>query len=115
MITKLKHNYKTYFDFEGNASRSEYWGVNILAYVALMMVCLFGFLFTLLGTVGSVVGLLVIAFGLVISGWASLATAVRRCHDAGINGWFTLAIFIPWFGFVPWIVIGCLRTESKDE
>ena len=107
--------YKKYFDFDGNATRSEYWGVNIIAYVALLFVVLIGVLFTTLGILGSIVGLMIILAGLVLCGWASLATVVRRCHDAGINGWFTLAIFIPWFGFIPWIVFGCLKTEITDE
>lgn len=107
--------YKKYFDFDGKATRSEYWGINLLSYVALLVFVLIGFLFTLLGIFGSVIGLLIMLAGLVVCGWASLATVVRRCHDAGINGWFTLAIFIPWFGFIPWIVFGCLKTEIADE
>jgi uncharacterized membrane protein YhaH (DUF805 family) len=107
--------YKKYFDFDGKASRSEYWGVNLITYALLLVVVLIGVLFTFLGSLSSILGLLIILFGLVVSGWASLATVVRRCHDAGINGWFALAIFIPWFGFIPWIVFGCLNTEKEDE
>jgi uncharacterized membrane protein YhaH (DUF805 family) len=107
--------YKKYFEFNGVAKRSEYWGVNLIAYVALLAFVLIGFLFTLLGTFGSIIGLLVMLAGVVLCGWASLATIVRRCRDAGINVWFTLAIFMPWIGFVPWIVFGCLKTENIDE
>jgi uncharacterized membrane protein YhaH (DUF805 family) len=107
--------YKKYFDFNGTASRSEYWGVNILSYVALMFIVGIGFIFTLAGILGTILGLLIMLFGLVVAGWASLATVVRRCRDANINVWFTLTIFIPWFGFIPWVVFGCLKTEKVDE
>ena len=106
--------YKKYFDFDGRATRSEYWGVSLIAYVILLFALLIGAAFTMLGTLGSIIGLLFMLGGLVICGWASLATTIRRCHDAGINGWFTLAIFIPWFGFIPFIVFGCLKSEAKD-
>lgn len=107
--------YKKYFEFDGTSSRSEYWGVSLITYVLLLFVVGIGVAFTFLGSLGSIIGLLIILFGLVVSGWASLATVVRRCHDAGINGWFALTIFIPWFGFIPFIVFGCLKTEKSDE
>jgi uncharacterized membrane protein YhaH (DUF805 family) len=107
--------YKKYFQFNGIANRSEYWGVTLLSYVALLIVVLIGIVFTFLGSIGSVMGLLIILFGLVMTGWVSLATTVRRCHDAGINAWFTLTIFIPWFGVIPWVVIGCLKTEPTTQ
>jgi uncharacterized membrane protein YhaH (DUF805 family) len=107
--------YKKYFEFNGTANRSEYWGVNLIAYAVLLVTLLIGLLFTTLGIFGSIIGLLIMLAGLVLCGWASLATIVRRCRNAGINVWFTLAIFIPWFGFIPWIVFGCLKTENKDE
>ena len=108
-------NYKKYFNFDGTATRSEYWGVALISYVALLIVVLIGVAFTFLGSLGSILGLLIILFGLVMSGWVALATTIRRCHDAGINAWFTLTIFIPWFGVIPWIVFGCLKTDSTDK
>jgi len=115
MTENLIQKYSKYFLFTGTATRSEYWGISILSYLLLMAVCLVGFLLTFSGILGSIIGLLLILAGLVLSGWASLSTVTRRCRDAGINPWFTLAIFIPWFGFVPWIVFGCLKTDKKDE
>jgi len=108
-------NYKKYLKFDGTATRSEYWGVNIIAYVILLITVLIGALFTTAGIFGSVVGMLLILAGLVLCGWASIATTFRRCQDAGINRWFALAVFIPWIGFIPFIVFGCLKTEKEEN
>lgn len=107
--------YLKYLSFDGKATRSEYWGVNIISYLLLIPVVLLGLLFTLGGIMGAVMGGLVILAGVVGLTWVVIATSVRRCRDIGINVWFALSIFIPWFGFIPWIVFGCLSTEKENE
>ncbi len=107
--------YLKYFDFHGSATRSEYWGVNIIAYLLLIPVLIVGALFTLGGILGAVVGGLLIVGGVVVLTWVVLATTARRCRNAGINPWFAGTILIPYFALIPWIVFGCLKTEKIDE
>jgi len=104
-----------YFTFTGKATRSEYWGVNIISYLLLLPVLIIGAIFTMGGLIGSVAGGLLILAGVVALSWAVLATTARRCRDAGINPWFAGAILIPWIAIIPFIVFGCLKTEKSDE
>lgn len=104
---------KQYLKFDGYATRSEFWGVYVIS-VVLGMIS------------GAVVGVSLAAdFSalLVISGiamlavmvlgtWAIVATAVRRCNDAGINPWWVAAGFIPYIGAIVWIVIGVLKPAA---
>jgi uncharacterized membrane protein YhaH (DUF805 family) len=107
--------YLKYFEFAGKATRSEYWGVILVAYLMLIPVGIIGAVFTLGGIMGAVVGALLIIAGVVGLTWVVLATTARRCRDAGINPWFTLAVLIPYIAIIPWIVFGCLKTEKQDD
>ena len=90
--------YKKYFVFDGNATRSEYWGVSLICYVLALPALFFA------GILG---GLIII--------WTLLSTTARRCRDAGINPWFSATILIPWIAVIAVIVFGCLPSEQKDE
>lgn len=35
----------------------------------------------------------------------SFAVSVRRLHDMGKNGWWSLILFIPLFGFILWLIL----------
>jgi uncharacterized membrane protein YhaH (DUF805 family) len=104
-----------YFFFTGNATRSEYWGVNIISYLLLIPILIVGIIFTFGGLLGSVVGGLLILVGVVALSWAVLATTARRCRDAGINPWFAGTILIPWLAIIPFIVFGCLKSNASDK
>ena len=107
--------YKKYFAFSGNATRGEYWGVNIISYVALIAAAFAG---TILGDedlLGTVIGALIILVTALFSVWAVFAVSVRRCHEAGINPWFTLALLMPYIAVVPWILFGCLGPDQTVD
>ena len=42
---------------------------------------------------------------LVVLGWFSFATTVRRLHDLDLSGWWYLAAVMPIFGFIPLVVL----------
>jgi uncharacterized membrane protein YhaH (DUF805 family) len=67
------------------------------------------------GVAGIVLGVLIMMVFGVITIWLDLATAVRRCRDAGINPWFVLTILIPYLGWIAVIVFGCIASESKNH
>lgn len=100
--------FKNYAVFHGRASRSEYWWM-----------CLWSFLFVvvLLVPVGVAVvaGLLVgssaalaIMVLAVVAGLAvlvpSISLQVRRLHDAGFSGFFTLFAYVPYLSSLTWVV-----------
>jgi uncharacterized membrane protein YhaH (DUF805 family) len=108
-----RNNVQQYFSFKNTATRSEYWAVQIIGFVAFASAIIMGIGFTLaqLYFITAVVYLAAIV-GYV---WLLVATSVRRCRDADISPWWTLATIVPYVGFVVWIVIGCLGTETKYE
>ena len=102
-----------YFRFNGTAKRSEYWGVYILAFVLLVILLITGAVIT--GASGGLefAGVLIILGSLVANFWLTLSVTIRRCRDAGINPWWTAACYIPYIGAIPWIIIGCLKSDNN--
>jgi uncharacterized membrane protein YhaH (DUF805 family) len=94
--------FRKYVDFNGRASRSEYW---------------YWFLFRLLVIVGLVmvasvgrgpVGLLLAALGILAIVLPSLSVAVRRLHDINATGWLLLIGLIPTVGGLILLILACL-------
>lgn len=106
-------NYKQYISTEGTATRSEYWGVYLATWLILAVVTLLFFVLTLIGTMGIVFGSMIMIASSLLVTWAMIATAIRRCRDAGINPWFTLTFLVPYINFVVFIVFGVLQTEKE--
>lgn len=102
--------YKRYFDFQGRASRSEYWLFALLMFlVAFGVSSGVGFLRLATGsaTAGSWVYVL---FGLFILGSLipSVAVGFRRLHDTDRSAWWLLISFLPIIGSIVLIVFYCL-------
>lgn len=105
-----------YLSFQGRTTRSEYWGTVLITFVlAFLSLMLIGSMINfidndLMDTVGGIA--VILLGGLMV--WVQAATVARRCRDVEINPWFTLTIFIPYLGFIPWIIFGCLNTVNKE-
>ena len=108
-----------YFRFDGFTTRSEYWAVYLINFAAFIALILTGALFFGIGEesdsiVAKLLGVIIVIASFVMPSWVAIATTVRRCKDADINPWWTLATLIPYINIVPWIVIGVLPTVKKD-
>jgi uncharacterized membrane protein YhaH (DUF805 family) len=80
-VSSIKRNMTTaaYAQFDGRASRSEYWWF---------------YLFTLLaGLAAEIVGSTVGNLATLVFFLPSLALAARRLHDVGRSGWWFLLVF----------------------
>ena len=95
-----------YFSFTGRATRSEFWGVLLICYLAVMPVIVL--ISALLGFIGAVIAFVAV----ILSFYLMFATSARRCRDAGINPWFSLVTFVT---IIPIIVFGCLPTEKETD
>jgi len=98
LINPVKNQY---FDFEGRATRQQYW----------MFVLWYIILYVGLSIIGGVLdlGILAIIFSLAI--WApSIAIGARRLHDIGKSGWWQLLLIIPIIGWI--ILIIWLASEG---
>ena len=72
---------KQYVDFSGRASRKEYWYFYLFALINGIVTCSMGYVLLLVPTI---------------------AVTVRRLHDIGKSGWYSLITLIP---IVGWIII----------
>jgi len=124
VISKLEQ-YKKYFDFKGQASRSEYWGVYLISWALLGLTSVLAFMifvlslpFTIvvIGLLGWITSLAIICAGSVLSCWLWIATTIRRCNDIGINPWFAITVILPPpFGTIPVVVFGCLNPDTTAK
>ena len=80
-VSSVKRNMTTaaYAQFEGRASRSEYWWFYLFTVLAGLAADMIG------NTVGNLATLVFFLPG--------LAIAVRRLHDVGRSGWWVLILF----------------------
>jgi uncharacterized membrane protein YhaH (DUF805 family) len=102
-IEALKSVFTKYIDFNGRASRAEYWWFflfNIIVNVLTSFVD--GYIDPSgVGVVG-----LVVSLGLLVPG---LAVAIRRIHDVGKSGWF---ILIPIYNLILVLTAGQVGTNE---
>jgi uncharacterized membrane protein YhaH (DUF805 family) len=91
-------------NFEGRATRQEYW-----------MFFAFNFLFAF--TCAFIDGLLGLGFVYLLYSLAvmvpGIAISIRRCHDIGKSGWWCLITMIPLIGAIWFIVL--MATEGDNE
>lgn len=109
-----------YFSFSGKDNRPTYWAILIISWIAGIV----GIIISASGLGISIefesagmsilMGLLLIAV-LIAMIWLGLATTVRRLRDAGQNPLWVLVTFLPYVGFVAYIVFGVLPTEEAKE
>jgi uncharacterized membrane protein YhaH (DUF805 family) len=101
-----------YFEFSGKVQRSEFWATSIILLILFFISIVTA---TALTAFSAPIGIVAVLATLVASAWAQIAVIVKRCRDAGINPWWTAACYIPYLGFIIWIVIGCLSTDKEVQ
>jgi uncharacterized membrane protein YhaH (DUF805 family) len=106
-----------YFKFEGSATRSEYWAVTLIGGFCAFILAFFSAIiaFGELGALATIIGGIFLAATIIGAFWLSIATTMRRCRNAGLNTWWTLAIIIPYVGWIVTIVLGCLKTDEGTK
>jgi uncharacterized membrane protein YhaH (DUF805 family) len=116
------------FAFDGRATRAEYWrGTLMIFFPFFALIVLAGVAAAFgerLGTatsmgemslVGLIVGLVALAVMVPVL-WASVALGVKRWHDRGKSGWWTLIGIVPYIGALwSFIECGCLRGTQGDN
>ena len=82
--------FSKYVDFNGVASRSEFWWFMLFAFIVAVVLTLVSL------TLANVV-----ALGLLLP---QLAVGARRLHDTGKSGWWQLLLLLPVIGLIVLIV-----------
>lgn len=107
--------------YEGRCRRSQYWlgrlGVLACALPTLIVIHLaWPSSATALADVGSLVASVVLAITsltiMTASLWALFAIDVKRCHDRGRPGWFSLVGLVPLLNIWALVELGCLDGEA---
>jgi uncharacterized membrane protein YhaH (DUF805 family) len=75
-----------YVDFDGRASRSEFWWFALACFLAALVIGMIA------GPLGMIVSLATFL--------PSLAAGIRRLHDIGKSGWWILIGLIPLIGWI---------------
>ena len=97
-----------YAQFDGRATRSEYWYFVLFSFIAYIVAgFLDGFLFNLTG--GLPILTIILGLGLLVP---SIAVGVRRLHDIGKSGWWYLIAIVP---IVSLILIAFFVMDSKED
>lgn len=102
-VDAVKSGFENYVNFEGRATRSEFWWWSLFGFLAgaaagvLDAVLMLGFINTL-------VSLALLAPG--------LAVGARRLHDINKSGWWQLLWFIPIIG---WAILIYWDVKKGDE
>lgn len=97
---------KHYFDFDGRATRQEFWMFVLFNFIAAVLVgfingLIFGDENMLLGNLYSLAVLL-----------PSLGIAARRLHDIGKSAWWLLIGLIPFIGWIVLLVFYVMPTKK---
>ena len=114
LLSAYKSMFRKYAQFKGRSRRSEYWYATLanvilvfLMYIIMMpgfvSVANYGTVSDLQATTMAIVSIIMIlySFAIIIP---SLAMGVRRLHDTGKSGWYTLLGLIPYIGSIILIV-----------
>ena len=94
-----------YSDFEGRASRSEYWYFVLFHTLFTIGVGLLGLVFQSFLMVTIIVSLFVIATFIPL-----IAVSARRLHDMGLSAWFLLLSLVP-LGSIALLVMYCMDSQ----
>lgn len=108
---KIKASFNTYFvdvlknhyiDFEGRATRTQFWMFNLFVFVIVFVISFIAGLINLpiLATIAALAVVL-----------PSVGMSVRRVRDLGISGWFILLGLVPVIGGIVLLVGYCLPTD----
>lgn len=94
----LNRFFANIFNFNGRASRSEFWFVALTVGLAAIALAT------------PTAGLSTIAFGVLAVGLAT-----RRLHDAGFSGWWQFVVFVPAAGWIALIVLLALPSDASPN
>lgn len=104
---------KKYLSFKGTAKKQEFWAITLLS-------SLLGFILGAAALIGSSdarmieIGIFFNAVLVVILLWLNLATAVRRCRDAGISPRWVILYLVPYVGVIALVVFGSLKSANSE-
>lgn len=106
--------FKQYFDFKGRARRKEYWYFTLFCIIFSILVELVGMgLGMLMGSY--ILDSTLIKIFYIATFIPSISVSVRRLHDIGKSGWWTLLCLLPIIGWIWLIVWACFDSKEGEN
>ena len=100
---------KKYYSYKGRAVRSEYWWFELFWWVIIFALVIVGEIIdSNSGLLGALVGIFMLFTFL-----PRICLLIRRLHDAGFSGWFSLLGLIPYVG--PFIILYVVLQKSDGD
>lgn len=99
--TSVQTCFKKYAEFNGRASRSEYWWFALALFIASLV------LVTVSSTLANLFSLATLL--------PSLAVGARRLHDTDRSGWWQLLWIIPVIGWIVMVVFLVQQGPTSDN
>lgn len=100
--------FKKYVEFDGRATRSEYW---TFVLVNMVIGSLLGMISPMVGDSSGLLGSL---FSLLVF-LPSVAVGVRRLHDLGKSGWMMLLMLLPVIGWLWLLILFVLAGQAGEN
>jgi uncharacterized membrane protein YhaH (DUF805 family) len=100
---------KHYFDFNGRASRPQFWYFILVSFLTGSCVYLCGAL------QDASIGQLLFQLYNVLVLLPTLSIGARRLHDGGFSGWWQVLFLIPVAGYIAVIILYCLPTKETSR
>lgn len=92
-----------YADFNGRATRTEFWMFVLFNWIASIIIGIIGWALGI-SWLSTIYGLAVLV--------PMLAVGARRLHDTGRSGWWWLICLVPLVGCIWLIVLWCLESKK---
>ncbi len=102
----IRSGFENYVNFNGRASRPEYWFWVLFAILASIVANIID------AVIGTPIFSVLVGLGLFLPG---LAVAVRRLHDTDRSGWWILIGLIPIIGLIVLIVFLVQKSDPVDN
>ncbi|OFS11349.1 DUF805 domain-containing protein [Hafnia sp. HMSC23F03] len=106
------HALKNYAEFNGRASRREYWMFSLFHMLILALILWLSI--TIETDISGLTAILSILY-MLLTLIPHLAVLVRRLHDTNQSGWFYLISFIPFIGPIVLFVFLCKKGTCGDN
>ena len=102
-VNAVKTGFENYFNFNGRASRPEYWWWFLFYIIVYFAAITLDSVFSL-GALSLVVSLALFV--------PSLAVGARRLHDINKSGWWQLLMIIPLIGIIIILILSAKRGDA---
>ena len=105
-MNEFKLAFINYVNFEGRATRREYWMFTLFFYIILIL------LFSLMFIHESLIYITFIYIALCFI--PNISISVRRLHDINKSGWYLLLHFVPLGGLVI-LIFACTESDPNEN